>query len=317
MSNKFFEWYYIDIHQTNGYDLVFSLHTFPFMSQFEISLFDAFVYYNNRPVFHEFLVVPQHELGKQADALIEFSNSKLRLAFEDHHLQLQAKTKQFAIDLTLTGQIKTGLPLQLELPFASEKTFVWKLFMPLAQAEGTFSYFDAQSRSLKTLAIDGKGYFDSNNGNFNLKKQVKNWHWTKIYFKDRMWIAGRIACTNQRDFQLLVNCSGGRAELDKKATVEYSDQIIQINSAFGEQKLQLKQAWLLDDLYFLVATWPPILDFAGKIREVLAGIAVQKKSLNWLAKYLTNGRYLRKRWLAQTASGEPVEIFGEEMLLNG
>ena len=51
-----FEWYYFDLHTHNGYDVVCTVHPKPFNSIFNISIFDVFVYKNNKVLFHHFFV---------------------------------------------------------------------------------------------------------------------------------------------------------------------------------------------------------------------------------------------------------------------
>ena len=317
MDHRVFEWFYIDVHQADGHDLVFSLHTRPFMSQFKICIFDVFVYFQNRPVFHRFFAFPQKKMIRKDSSTIEINdrqNLKLKIGLERSSLEFASEEVQIRLELE-SKKVK-GLPLIIDLfGKGTEKSFQWELFMPGAKAKGQI-VFGNENQSTEKLAISGTGYFDSNRGNINLKKELAYWLWAKIKFEDELWIAGKVKTLPGKFFNVLVKCTDQKVVVDEQAIIDFKEQTLKIDSVSGNMDLKLNAVKVIDDLRFLVATWPKMFNFPMKIIEILAGIAVQKKSLTWLAGALTNGRYLRKRWLARTGKGDTVEIFGEEMFLN-
>ncbi|APF17871.1 hypothetical protein Calab_2328 [Caldithrix abyssi DSM 13497] len=316
MPERFFEWYYIDIHQDDGYDLVFSLHTHPFMSQFNISILDAFVYFGKRQIFHKFLILPRDEMLKQGEGTVAFRNRKIRLDMEKRRAVFKVESEKFHLDLTLQNEMEADLPLSMDLyEKNAEKSFEWKVFMPLARASGRFSYIDPQTNRQKMLTLTGRAYFDSNRGTINLKKEMDHWHWAKLYFKDALWIVGKVVDKRGRAVNIVVNCSPEQMSVDRQAKIAFQKNELHIDCVFGNKHLHFKKEFILDDQRFLIATWPEMFSLPGKIIEAVAGVAVQKQSLRWLARILTNGRYFRKRWLAEAQNGEQVLIFGEEMLL--
>ncbi|MCD6375011.1 MAG: hypothetical protein J7L94_05750 [Caldisericaceae bacterium] len=318
MNQLFFEWFYIDVHQRDGYDLVLSLHTHPFMSQFKICIFDVFVYYQNQPVFHRFFVIPQDAIQRPSPFLIEVqTNLRLRFEIKDQQAFLEFVSGQVQIQLELKHPKVEGLPLNLELfKEESNKSFQWKLFMPLARAAGKMTYSGTGEKEINHTTIDGMGYLDSNSGNINLKKELAYWLWAKIKWHDELIIAGKVKDAKGRFSNILVKCGKESIAVDEKAKIDFSSQNISINGVLGQFDFFLNEVKIIDDLRFMVSTAPGIFSLPMKIIEVMAGIAVQKKSLKWLAGWLTNGQYFRKRWLATTKTREKVEIFGEEMFLN-
>ncbi len=318
MNQRFFEWFYIDVHQKDGYDLVLSLHTHPFMSQFKICIFDVFIYYQNQPLFHRFFVIPQNDLHRPSPFLIEVqTNLRLRFEIKDRQAFFEFVSEQVQILLELERPKVEGLPLNLELfKGESDKSFQWKLFMPLAKATGKISYSVTGEKEVNQMPIDGTGYLDSNSGNINLKKELAYWLWAKIKWHDELIIAGKVKDAKGKLCNILVKCGEDSVSVDEKAKIDFNSQHIFINSILGQFDFFLNEVKVIDDLRFLVSTAPKIFSLPMKLIEVIAGIAVQKKSLKWLAGWLTNGQYFRKRWLATAKTGEKVEIFGEEMFLN-
>lgn len=318
MHSNFFEWFYIDVHQSDGHDLVFSFHTHPFMSQFKIAIFDIFVYYQNQPVFHRFFVIPKSDIRRNDPNVIEVKNSlKLKLEINDQQAIFEFAAKEVQIQLDLKHPKIEGLPLNLELfKEVSDKSFQWKLFMPLARASGKITYPEADGQTFNQMTIDGTGYLDSNSGNINLKKELAYWLWAKIKWQDELLIAGKVQDKTGKVSNILVKCSNEKIAVDDQAKIDFNEKDLSISSALGAFDFALNEVKIIDDLRFLVSTAPKIFSLQMKIIEVIAGLAVQKKSLKWLTPLLTNGRYLRKRWLATTKTGQEVEIFGEEMFLN-
>jgi len=319
MNQRFFEWFYIDVHQNDGYDLVLSLHTHPFMSQFKICIFDVFVYYQNQPVFHRFFVIPQAELQQRPNPLlIEVqTNLKLRLEIKNQQAYFEFVSETVQIQLELKHPKVEGLPLNRELfKKKSNKSFQWSLFMPLAKATGKMAYSITGEKAVNQMVVDGIGYLDSNRGTINLKKELAYWLWAKIKWQDELLIAGKVQDKTGKVLDILVKCSNKKVAVDEQVKIDFIAKSLSINSALGAFEFALNEVKTIDDLRFLVSTAPKIYSLPMKVIEVIAGLAVQKKSLKWLTPLLTNGRYLRKRWLATAKTGQKVEIFGEEMFLN-
>ncbi len=318
MNPHYFEWFYIDVHQEDGYDVVITLHTHPFMSQFEIGIFDIFIYYQNQPLLHRFFVFPQEEMQRTGDSLIKVDNQiKLNFKIEKSGAFLDFALDPVHLQLELTQPEISGLPLTEELFEENQaKSFQWQLLLPMARATGKINILPSGEQSLKQLPIEGIGYLDSNYGNINLKKEVSYWLWAKIKWQDGLLIAGKVKTKDGNIRDILVKYGQGEVAVDQQARIEFTGQQLNIDSALGQYQLALNNVKVIDDLRFLISTAPKIFSLPMKVIEVLAGIAVQKKSLKWLTPLLTNGRYFRKRWLATSKTGEKVEIFGEEMFLN-
>ncbi len=314
-----FEWLYWDVHQPDGYDLVFSLHVKPFMSHFAVSIFDVFVYQNNRLLLHKFLLFSPDKLQieQNGNRIHHRDNPLFLLERNTRTLTLSARADWLTLDLEMTTDTPLSAPLDVHFPARSSalQTFRWLLFMPLAKASGTMQIQNKKGDWQK-ITLNGRAYHDANSGGFNLKKELKAWQWMKIYQNETLWIAGKIVPLHEQVNNVLLRVRMPRVDLTLQANIESDEHGLNIVSPLGDLHFDYIEHYKLDDLRFLVPVWPKPFESLEKIREILAAFTLDRKILAPLRNWLTNGKYRRRRWLARDAQNRNVEIFGEEMFLN-
>ncbi len=318
-KNPFFEWFYFDIHCADSMDIVFTFHTKPFMSHFNVSIFDIFIYRNNQRLVHKFLVIPQDQLhiAPNGDRMQFRSDATLFFERKPEHAKLDIHADWLELNLLLENDQPGAEPLDVHFPSQNKalQSFRWLLFMPQAQASGRLRIKDGKGQWLD-INISGHGYHDANQGALNLKKELKSWLWMKIYQKETLWIAGKIVPRNDEVKNILVRVGDRQTDFTTDAHIEMNESRLQFECAWGKWDFELKENYRLDDLRFLVPVWPAALAPLEKVREILAAFTLERKALKPLREWLTNGKYRRYRRLAKDADGHEVEIFGEEMLLN-
>ncbi|NOX87893.1 MAG: hypothetical protein GXO77_02625 [Calditrichaeota bacterium] len=320
IPSHLFEWFYFDVHQQDGFDFVLSFHTLPFMSQFEVSIFDLFVYRENQPFFHKYFAIPlnQFEFEQGRKKIVHPKDPKLLFSRSKNLVKIDAQTRRYELKLKMINQAKDDRIQELDLftDVNDQQSFSWHLYMPQARAEGVFRYLDESENKWKEITISGKGYHDANRGNVNLKKELKSWIWMKIYFNDELWIVGKIILLKGKEFNVLVKSLPSKQEYTTKANIELNSKRIEIKSPIGNLKVDFTKTVQIDDLRFLVPSFRSYLGWAGKIREVLAAVSLENNPMKVFRNILTNGKYRRHRWWGKTGGGKQVEIFGEEMILN-
>lgn len=310
-----FEWFYFDVHGDDGLDVVFSFHRLPFMSHFAVSILDVFVYKENRPYYHTFLIFPRKKLSVRRNGTqIQCADkSRFFLEFSNEKARLWARDEKMEVDVQFTNRHPQKEPLEFSL---GDQPFYWKLYMPRAQAQGVLRIRDKKRRRDEEIPVNGRAYFDANNGKLNLKKAIRSWLWFKIYMNDELWIAGDVHPRQGAPYTVLVKITPTAISHTTKVQIRLDAQQLRIDSSLGALQVQLTEHSRLDELRFLVPVWPEWLAFPEKIREILAGLTLNRPALKSVQKWLTNGVYYRHRWLGRTAEGRSVEIFGEEMILN-
>jgi len=310
-----FEWFYFDVHGTDGVDVVFSFHSLPFMSRFAVSILDIFVYKENRPYYHTFLIFPRKRLSirRNGTEIQCADKSRFFLEFSNEKARLWARDEKVEVDVRFTNGHPQKEPLEFSL---GEQPFYWKLYMPRAQAQGVLRIHEPKHIGDEEIPVNGRAYFDANNGNLNLKKTIRSWLWFKMYMNDELWIAGDVHPRQGAPHSVLVKVTPVTITHTTNVQIRLNAQQLRIGSPLGALHLQLVERNRLDELYFLVPVWPDWLAFPEKIREILAGLTLNRPALKPVQKWLTNGVYYRHRWLARTEDGRSVEIFGEEMILN-
>ena len=318
-KSESFEWLYFDVHQPDGYDLVFSFHTKPFMSHFNVGIFDVFIYRHKRRLVHKFLLMKgdQLQVAPNGDQIQYQSNATLFFERNQKYVKLSIRSDWLELNLFLKNDRPMQKPLDVHFPSRNKalQSFRWLLFMPQARASGQLRIKDEDEQWLE-IVIDGNGYHDANQGELNLKKELKSWLWMKIYQQETLWIVGKIVPRNNEVKHILVRVGPQQTEYIMQVNIELNERSLQFECAWGKWVFYLKENYQLDDLRFLVPVWPAALVPLEKVREILAALTLERKALRPLRELLTNGKYRRRRWLAQDADGQNVEIFGEEMLLN-
>lgn len=307
MSN--FEWYYFDFHTDDGYDIVFTLHTRPFMSVFNVSIFDLFVYQGERRLLHHFFIRPQDQMSIGCNPFI--------LRFDDHNyfireqgcLELSVRDAQVALQVKIENLFPDRKPLEENLypDTAQGKTFKWILYLPLGHAAGSF-----KSSSLQ-IPIEGQAYHDYNAGDINLKKELSGWYWGKFYRQDSLLILGEIITANRQKKSIFVNATPDIFEVDKEPRVIISGSDISLQSSSGSFSFSCEQDFLIDDIYFLVDTWSSSLLPFVKLREIAAALTLEKQLLRPLNRILTNGCYQRFRKTGRDEQGISITSFQERI----
>ncbi len=310
-----FEWFYFDVHGGGGLDVVFSFHHLPFMSHFAVSILDVFVYKQNRPYYHTFLIFPRKKLSVRRNGT-QFQcadKSRFSLEFSNEKARLVARDEKVELDVRFTNRHPQKEPLEFSL---GEQPFCWTLYMPRAQAQGVLRIRDKDRIETEEIPVNGRAYFDANNGELNLKKTIRSWLWFKIYMNDELWIAGDVHPRQGAPYSVLVKVTPTAIAHTTKVQIQLDAQQLRIDSSLGTLLARLTEHSRLDELRFLVPVWPRWLTFPEKIREILAGLTLDRPALKPVQKWLTNGVYYRHRWLGRTEEGQSMEIFGEEMMLN-
>ncbi len=319
VKHKTFEWHYLDVHQSNGYDFVFTFHTIPFMSRFSVSIFDVFVYRDNQPYFHEYFVMPRKEVKTMPGEFFYYGSGGRRFVFKTSERQvvLRVSAEKFTLHLTAENLQPNLEPLHYDLfEDSEEKSFKWHLYMPRARARGTLTIISPKTTENEELTIEGTTYYDGNSGNVNLQEVIDNWLWLKLNLRESFWILGKIVTNQQKTFDVAVKVDEHEICTTKKARIEFSQNRLQVLSECGNLDLQIFQTFTIDQLRFLVPSWSGVAGVLEKFREIFAAMALKRNPQGKISKMLTNGRYVRKRWLANDARENKVELFGEEMWLN-
>ncbi len=312
---SYFQWFYFDAHCSEQTDVVISFHLQPFVSRFEVSILDVFVYKENHPYFHRYLVLPRKALQvNQLNSRIVFDNNQLHLLleFDQNTAQLTVRTPDLELDLQVRNMHQERKPLRLSL---GDQPFFWTLYMPWARASGTLRFIP-KSGPQKTIALEGQAYFDGNDGFLNLKKNLKSWLWMKVYLGERLLITGEVLPLVGAKRTFLVEVTPTEIRSAEQSRLHVTPESLQIYSSIGDWQLQIEKQITIDKLSFRVPVWPDWLALPEKIVEILASLTLNFPGLKWLRPWVMNGLYRRERWTARTKDGEKVEIFGEEMILN-
>lgn len=303
---KAFEWYYFDIHTESGYDVIFTLHVKPFMSNFNISIFDFFVYQNNRQLYHYFFNHPQYEARVGSDhSRIYFDDRNIILS-ENNKILVRIEDKQISLQLELNILNKLARPIELNLlPVATDdRYFKWIVFAPLANATGQLQY--------KNEAIDLKGtaYHDYNTGNINLKKSLKRWYWGKFYQDDSIRVLGRITDRKGNQTQVSLYADSNKVDWQSEAVFEKLESGIKAKDfTFTET-----HKWKIDDIRFFVNSPKGSLGLlAARFWEAALFFLSTRTATKFLYRLFTNVRYYRYRVEGQDRKARPVISFYEEI----
>ena len=121
---NFFEWYYFDLHTEDGFDLIFTLHSRPFMSVFAVSIFDFFIYKDNELQEHRFFTLPSKNVQHSKDGSEIYYNENNYLSNDGLNIKVRAQSKDISLKLDFINLIKDTDPLIKNLlpePITAEK----------------------------------------------------------------------------------------------------------------------------------------------------------------------------------------------------
>ena len=286
-----FEWYYFDIHTNDGFDLVFTLHTKPFSSVFDIAIWDVFLYKENEPHFHHFLVRPQIE------AIVHKNHLEIE-ADDLNYLRKTTDTIQFSVqdgsvELSMSMRNKqAGInPIETELlpDWDNGKFFKWIVLAPDCECEGSISFKGEK------IDLRGRGYHDYNCGNITLNKVLKSWFWGKYYHKDVINIYGSILAKSGNKKELFLQVTENENILDEEVERIDDQKELCIKSTQTAFLYKIHKEYIVDDILFYMSTMPKYLLPFAKIRELLAHLFLTKSQLSIMKKLFTNVRYTRHR----------------------
>jgi len=306
-SKRFWGWHYFDVHTADGYDIVFTLHNRPFMSLFDVAIFDFFVYYDNRRILHYYFTKPQSQEVLQEQPFV--------LRFDEHNyikevgggMEISARDGGIDLHLRLESCLPPAEHIHLRLPVEQGDYFAWQLLTPQSKTSGTLSWDNQE------LSLQGRGYHDRNYGMVHLKKALSGWRWAKFFMPEEMLILGEIYFRNEEQRNVLVRCTERSCRWTQKVAVERSHERLQIHSSLGSFDLKSTSEQRIDRSDFLIPTWPPALRPMEKVRELLAFFTINYKVLRPLKGLFTNARYERYKSIYQTPDNGNVQAFQERI----
>lgn len=308
MNNKF-EWYYFDLHNDEGYDLVFTLHSRPFMTQFAVSIFDIFLYKDNALLEHRFFTIPAGCLKEDGSETPVWFDENNYITHKQKQIIARAKGADIYLELKFTKIYDYGDFFQYDLMSHKQQgqEFIWRLFAPLCRAKAKLSIGN------KTYNMQGKGYHDYNAGNFFLKKELKGWRWSKIYDQEALFIVGEIIPRQAPSHKILV--VPGKQKLHHSADFYFfaDTKKLTIKSAMSNFEFILEKSRQIDDIRFLASQTSGSFLYPAKIYELITAFSLQYSVLKPLSNLLTNARYVRRRLQGKTAEGGDVNVFQEEI----
>ena len=304
MSNPF-EWYYFDVHTDSGHDVVFTLHVKPFMSRFEISIFDFFVYKDNKRLIHYFFSRPQQELQRgQNNNILKYDDRNF-LKKTDDMFWLSFTDETIAFDLRLESLLSTDNPPQVNLlpEDRGNEYFKWIVYAPVCRASGALSFKEEE------ISLDGRGYHDYNGGSINLKKTLKGWYWGKFFEAERLTILGQITDRNEKQKNIMLTAGTNGIQQEPNIRIERASGV----TTAGDFKCTESAKWMLDDIRFFVSRGSGSKQIFSKIMELLLYFLSSIPGLNFLHRLLSNTRYRRFRVEGKRENGEPLLSFFEEI----
>ncbi len=309
MNPPSFEWYYIDAHCQDGYDIVFTLHTIPFMSVFEIAIWDLFVYKDNRLYMHHFFSHPRNRLQRQNKPLSMRFDDHNYLRHEDNNILLSFKEKDIELSLQLCQNSPISYsPLTNLLPEPAENTyFNWLIFTPLCKVEGQMR------KDNEFIQLRGLGYHDYNVGNFFLKRELKQWQWIKLYFDDRLLIVGNIENRNGKSKLLSAIAADDVLHWATNTKIEKHQGATRYIIDNNEYVYKESKTYKIDDIRFLVCAPERKHSWPVKLRELSAYFSLINPLLKPLKSITTNVRYKRFRGEGNLNERTNCQTFHEEM----
>lgn len=305
-----FEWFYIDMHIPDGHDLVVALHTRPFNSIFDIVICDVHLYKDNEVLLHEFAVRPRESLIRDETPFTLRCGDDIRFSREGGGVQLSIRDTRFDLDIDMENLLPGQAPLEAELLAepAPGRSFRWIVHAPHCRGTATLAS-GGQSWRLK-----GTGYHDANDGTIHFKRDLERWTWGKYYLGDELLIYGEIFPRRGRRRDVLVHVTPDGAVLDDAPRIERQGDAVTLHSRVGEMELVRRDAHLIDDIRFYMATLPAALRPLAKAIEVAAHFPTARPALKAVQRRLTNVHYRRFRTVDTVNGKYLATAFHEEML---
>ena len=309
MNQPSFEWYYIDTHCHNGYDIVFTLHTIPFMSVFEIAIWDLFVYKDNRPYLHRFFTWPRNRMQRQNAPLLLQADKYNYLQHDRDSILLSFKEKDIELKLKLIQDRPVSYSAEKNLlpDPAANAYFEWVVFSPLCTVEGRFR------KGNEVTPLHGLGYHDYNTGNVFLKSELKQWKWNKLYFEDRLLIVGNIEDRSGKSKIVSALAADGTLQWPTNTAIEKHQNTIRYFIDDNEFVYEETKIYKLDDIRFFTCPAERKHQWLPKLRELMAYFSITNPLLKPLKYVTTNVRYKRFRSEGILNGQIKCQTFYEEM----
>jgi hypothetical protein len=305
-----FEWYYFDIHTQDNYDLVMTLHTRPFMSVFDIYLFDCFIYKEGKAIHHYFFNRSQSECPiSSSEDRIAFDKDS-QILYSENNVRFFVEDNKIAIDLEISKTNQAWKPFRANLLPSDKKNkeFTWILYVPLGKSSGKMRMSDLE------IDLTGVAYHDYNAGNINLKKELQGWTWAKYYDGNAITIAGEILSRQDgiKAVNIRVTPEAYKTEVSVHSRATESGLWHSVDKAILSDSDRRDES-RVDDLRLLINTLPPALAILAKIREILAFLHLYKGWWIPFNRFLTNSRYQRFKQVAKNSDGNTTTTFQEKI----
>lgn len=311
MKKYFFEWYYFDIHSDNGYDIVFTLHSKPFMSQFKVAIFDYFIYKDNKVLLHHYSSLPQTEIEFDPRLGNILVRGKTMLSREGDTIRLITGDATISLDLLFESQIAHFSPVDVYFPLPEGHSFSWHILSPLNKVTGKVNWNGRQ------LDLSGIGYHDANSGDINPRQVLRGWTWAKYFVDDILYIYGEVEARQFPLKRVFVKADSSGCVWDENPGYQEDAALQRIGSSLADLNFTVQKEQLIDDLYFYVALLPRSLSYIGKAREIAAHLSLTTAILKPFKRWLTNCRYQRLRQIGVTGGGNKATSFREIMFFDG
>ncbi len=307
MYQPSFEWFYIDVHSENGYDLVFTMHTKPFSSVFDITIWDLFVYKDNRLYLHHFFTRPQNQLGRQDQPVMLHTDEHNFLQHNQSGAQLSLSDKEIELDLQLEYAPSPQNEYELLTDPGPERSFRWILYAPYCRARGLLR------KANEEIDFTGTAYHDYNSGNIVLKKELKRWYWKKFYFNERLLIYGDIVDRQGKVRRILIEADEKRRKVMNTVEEEKTDRALILKTPEKNWCYQTDKVIQIDDIRFYTTPQQNRGNIFSKMREIAAFVSISRHWLRPLQYIFTNARYKRYRTEGVMNDRYTCSTFHEEM----
>ncbi len=302
-----FDWYYFDISDSSGLDLVVTFHTRPFPTAFDISIVDIFLYRDNHLHWHYFFTLPLKSLHTSEKEI--HWNDANKMIFDKNRLTVHAADRKIEV----TIEFNTPIPMlnsEFELlPRATDqKSFRWQLRIPRAEARAAVEYDGKQ------YFVEGTGYHDRNFGTVYLAGELQKWRWGKFYFPDKMMVLGEIV-DKQNNVKSLIIVQNGKVQAFEDVPFQWEDVRLQLPLPSGNLKLEKISSVCVDEIFFYTPASPHKMKGYHALRELI-NFYSNTHHINFVLKKNANARYrrLKEIFLFQD---QKVKAFLEEMEFNG
>lgn len=303
---KKFEWYYVDLHSDEGYDLVFKWHTAPFMSVFRNGILDCFLYLNGKKICHYAIVYPQERLVFRKEPLklgydnfAEFNkmNSRYFLEIEHTHFKMELEFENLLPDKLYEVENLNPDP-------NDQDSFIWKLISPLSSGKARIAWMDNE------WEVSGRVYFDYNAGDMFFKEKLKSWIWQKVYLGNQLFIGGQINSKNNWIRDLLIHIDSNGIKKINNGRLRMIDRNIYISGDEITSTLNLDEIKQIDNIRFFTGKEGNLLNKVREAGSYFSGKLPTYLPLNLL---LSNVHYKRYKGNGKDSSGGKIFSFREEI----